>query len=103
MKPASSARARRPCATLPEVKNKAELVVLAANARIGEELKKVAKAKPGILDPSQKLAKKRYTWLAENYPDASTEIEKIKDAPRPSSTSRTPPARSRFSRYAARS
>lgn len=32
----------------------------------------------GIFDPSQKLAKKRYNWLAENYPDGSTKIEKIK-------------------------
>ncbi len=32
----------------------------------------------GILDPSQKLAKKRYNWLAKNYPDGSIEIEKIK-------------------------
>jgi hypothetical protein len=32
----------------------------------------------GILDPSQKLAKKRYNWLAENYPEGSSAIKEIK-------------------------
>ena len=33
----------------------------------------------GILDPSQKLTGKRYKWLNDNYPDASTAIKEIKD------------------------
>ena len=33
----------------------------------------------GILDPSQKLAKKRYEWLAEHYPAASATIKSLKD------------------------
>jgi len=32
----------------------------------------------GILDPSQKLAKKRYAWLRQNYPAGSDAIEQIK-------------------------
>lgn len=32
----------------------------------------------GILDPSQKLVKKRYNWLIENYPEGSSAIEEIK-------------------------
>src|SRR5271166_5765128 len=32
----------------------------------------------GIMDPSQKLAGKRYRWLRENYPEASKRIEDIK-------------------------
>ena len=39
----------------------------------------------GIMDPSQDLAKKRYRWLAENFPDASTWIKngRIRSTPRP--------------------
>ena len=33
----------------------------------------------GIMDPSQKLATKRYRWLDENYPDNSKRIVEIKD------------------------
>jgi hypothetical protein len=33
----------------------------------------------GIMDPSQDLAKKRYRWLADNFPDASTWIKEQKD------------------------
>jgi hypothetical protein len=33
----------------------------------------------GILDPSQRLAKKRYKWLDQNYPQASKAIQEIKD------------------------
>jgi hypothetical protein len=32
----------------------------------------------GILDPSQKLAGKRYDWLDNNYPEGSTAIKEIK-------------------------
>ena len=32
----------------------------------------------GVLDPSQKLAKRRYAWLKANYPDASDAIEGLK-------------------------
>jgi hypothetical protein len=32
----------------------------------------------GILDPSQKLARKRYAWLDKNYPAGSTAIKEIK-------------------------
>ena len=32
----------------------------------------------GILDPSPKLAKKRYAWLRQNYPAGSDAIERIK-------------------------
>jgi hypothetical protein len=33
----------------------------------------------GILDPSQRLARKRYKWLDENYPDGSKAIKDIKE------------------------
>jgi hypothetical protein len=33
----------------------------------------------GIIDPSQTLAKKRYNWLTENYPEGSAAIKEIKD------------------------
>ena len=33
----------------------------------------------GILDPSQDLARKRYTWLDQHYPDKSATIKKKKD------------------------
>jgi len=33
----------------------------------------------GILDPSQKLARKRYKWLDDNYPDGSRAIRDIKE------------------------
>jgi hypothetical protein len=33
----------------------------------------------GILDPSQKLARKRYKWLDQNYPNASKAVQEIKD------------------------
>jgi hypothetical protein len=33
----------------------------------------------GILDPSQKLAKKRHKWLDQNYPQASRALQEIKD------------------------
>jgi hypothetical protein len=32
-----------------------------------------------LLDPSQKLAVKRYKWLEQNYPAGSTAIKEIKD------------------------
>lgn len=33
----------------------------------------------GILDPSQKLARKRYAWLKQHYPAGSDAIEDIKN------------------------
>jgi hypothetical protein len=33
----------------------------------------------GILDPSQKLARKRYTWLDEHYPEGSQALKDIKE------------------------
>ena len=33
----------------------------------------------GTLDPSQKLAKKRYDWLDQNFPDGSAGIKRMKD------------------------
>jgi len=33
----------------------------------------------GILDPSKKLAEKRYDWLNKNYPERSTAIKEIKE------------------------
>jgi hypothetical protein len=33
----------------------------------------------GILDPSQRLARKRYKWLDEHYPDGSKAIKDIKE------------------------
>jgi hypothetical protein len=33
----------------------------------------------GMLDPSQRLARKRYKWLGENYPDGSKAIKDIKE------------------------
>jgi hypothetical protein len=33
----------------------------------------------GVLDPSQKLAGKRYKWLDQNHPNASKAIQEIKD------------------------
>jgi hypothetical protein len=33
----------------------------------------------GILDPSQKLARKRYVWLDQNYPAGSTAIKEMKE------------------------
>jgi hypothetical protein len=38
----------------------------------------VDKDKFGVLDPSQKLASKRYKWLAANYPDAAKAIQEQK-------------------------
>lgn len=32
----------------------------------------------GILDPSPKLARKRYAWLKQNYPAGSDAIERMK-------------------------
>ncbi len=34
----------------------------------------------GILNPTQELAKNRYKWLEQNFPDASNAIKKIKES-----------------------
>jgi len=38
------------------------------------------KDEDGILNPTQELAKNRYKWLEQNFPDASDAIKKIKES-----------------------